>query len=578
MKTRQATHLAIVFAAAIFVRAVLFKYAGIWGDWGFYVYNAELMHEGQTPFVDFIARSPLFMNLYAFVAQYGNQAYVFRLFVLLWWMLTALPVYGIAKSIRGHKAGVATLIVYLLAPFAITYGFWGNTQSLAAFLVAVALYVLVMRQSTPRYAVFGFLIAMAFLSRRSAVVAFAGIGFYQAWEWTRDNTTIQAIAKRTTIALVVFVATLLVGYLWLAQWDVERALALFEIHTLNLFFSSGRGGFPLLGSPPNPDVGRARNVGIPILHDLCQKCGTWTARTFAKTLVAITPVVGILLYYFRDWVNRWFTTRDKQYVVGVLGALGVYGLVVAIQHGFYVRSLAVVSMVLFAVAVQQTDQNPVDVLYHKHMVLLICMLVAFTVGYLYRPRLLHTYYFMDFWPAISILAGVLYHHAIEHTSKLTKVVLAVAVVLALINTSAAAYPIVNVAVDDNSGGWFTVDSVQEYGDDMDARTSPGDEVFASNPSYVALSHADMVRDNSRLYYTLVSYKNTGPGADIYAYLVPRLKNGSIEYVVHTGLIDHLLAFNKSAKLAFESNYCRVNTTGLYNETNATLYEYTNGSC
>jgi len=575
---REPAHVAGVLVAAILVRVILFKQAGVWGDWGFYVYNAELLNEGQMPFVDFIARSPLLMQTYAVVASLGNQAYLFRVYVLFWWLLAAVPLYGIAREIKGHRAGIATLLVYLLTPFGVTYMMWGNTQSLAAFLLVVGLYLLVRKQSVTRYGIFGCLIAMAFLTRRSVVVVLGAIGLYQGWQYLNDDVSLRGGVWRVSAMGSVFLLTLFVGYLWLAQFDLARAGAFYDIHAVNLFFSSGRGGFPLLGTPPNPAIEDATTDGIPIIHDLCQRCGAWTAKTFAKTLVLITPVTGILLYYCRDWVDRWFTTRDIQYVGGILGALALYALVVAIQHGYYVRSLSVIAMGLFAVVVHQTEQAPRELLYGKKMMLLFCVLLAFTAGYLYRARLLHTYYFMDFWPAIAVLAGVLYDHAVTHSGKTIRAVLAVAIVLSLINTSAAAYPITNIVINDNSGEWFTIDSVQEYGDDMDARTQPGDEVLAANPSYVALSHADMVRDNSRLYYTLVSYKDSGPGRDIYEHIIPRMQNGTIQYVIYTGMVEDMLSWNSSAVAAFESNYCPVETDGLYQKTNATLYRYTNESC
>jgi len=577
MNRRHIAHVAGLLALAVAVRAVLFEYAGIWGDWGFYVYNAGVLNEGQMPFVDFIARSPLLMQTYALVSPLGNQAYLFRAFVVAWWLLTALPVYLIAREIQEHRAGIASLCVYLFAPFAVTYGFWGNTQSMAAFLLMTALYVVVRRETYLTYGVFGVLVGMAFLARRSVVVVFGAIALYLLWQWYRSEIDFTAVFWRASMAYTAFALTLAVGYLWLAQWHVGRAMAFYEIHAVNLFFSSGRGGFPLLGTPPNPAVDVATTNKVPVIHSLCQRCGAWTARTFAKTLVLTTPIVGPLLYYCRDWVRRWFTTRDVQYLVGILGALALYAVIVAVQHGFYVRTLAVVAMALFAVFVYQSDRAPTSLLYHKHMVLLLCILLAFSAGYLYRARLLHTYYFMDFLPALSIVSGVLYSHMANHKTAVLRVVLALAVILAVVNTSAAAYPITNLVVNDNSGGWFTVDNVQQYGDDMDARTDGGEEVLAANPSYVALSHATMVGDNARLYYTLISYEDSGPAADIYEYLLPRLRNGSIEYVVYSPLVEEMLYFNQSVARAFDSHYCPVDTDGLYEQTDATLYQY-NASC
>lgn len=578
MNRRHLTHLAAVVIAGILVRAILFKSIGVWGDWGFYVYNAQLLNQGQMPFVDIIARSPLFMQTYALLAPLGNQAYLFRAFVMTWWVLAALPVYGIGREITGHRAGLAAAAVYLLAPFGIVYSAWGNTQSLAAFLAITGLYIVIRKQSLPHYGALGVLLGMAFLSRRSVVVILPAIVLYQAYQWWRTDTTLWRAYWTSSTVAVAFLGTLLVGYLWLAQWNVTRATAFLDIHAVNLFVSSGRGGFPLLNTPPNPAIDTAQENGVPVLSSVCQSCGAWTARTFAKTIMLTTPVVGILFFYCKDWATGVFSERDAQYLIGIMAALGVYAVGVAAAHGYVLRSFGVIGLALFAFVVYKTDTPPRKLLYDQRMMLLMLVLVALMAGYLYRPRVLHAYYFMDFWPAIAALAGVLYAHASKHASRILRVVLAVAVVLAVISSTGAAYPLTNVVIDDNSGDWFTIDSVQEYGDDMNARTAPGEAVLATNPSYVALSHATMVRDNARLYYTVVSYRNTGPGSDIYAHIIPRLRNGSIRYVVRTEILDDMLSWNTSANQAFQANYCPVETDGLYNRTNATLYEYANESC
>jgi len=195
----------------------------------------------------------------------------------------------------------------------------------------------------------------------------------------------------------------------------------------------------------------------------------------------------------------------------------VYAAGVALWHGYYVRTLGVIALVLFAVVAYKTPRVPASVVYKGRIVLVLAVLLGLTAGYLYRARLIHTYYFMDFWPALSIVGGILYVHVVEHAGRVLRVVLAVAVVLSVVSSAGAAYPITNVVVDDNSGGWFTVDSLTEYADDIDNRTEPGDTVFAANPSYVALSDAKMPADDSRLYYTLKSYKTKGPALDRYRF-------------------------------------------------------------
>jgi len=122
---RHALHLGALLALIVAVRYVLFPHVGIWGDAGFYIYDARLINRGLTPYVDFVGRSPLFNYAYAGVAQYaGNTMPVLRVFIAVFWVLCIFPVYYIAREIDGHAAGLAAAATMGLTPFMLVYGYW----------------------------------------------------------------------------------------------------------------------------------------------------------------------------------------------------------------------------------------------------------------------------------------------------------------------------------------------------------------------------------------------------------------------------------------------------------------------
>lgn len=407
MNRRHATHLCLLIAATVAIRALLFKYVGIWGDAGFYIYDARLINQGLTPYVDFIGRSPLFNYGYAYTAAvFGNTMATLRAFIALWWLLSIVPVYYIAREIHGHAAGLAAGAVLALTPFMLVYGYWANTQSLAAFLTVSGLAALVWREDSIGYLLAGVGIGLAFLSRRSVIVIFGAVGFYaiyRAWATAAPrDSLVNGIAT-----IVGFSLPLGLGYLMLANWRPEMALAFAETHGWGLISSSGRGGFPLLTDTERPSVtNRIENGRIPIFNDLCQMCGSWTARTFAKTTLVTTPVIGPMFWYFRDWSDRWFSDALRDYTFGVLLMLAGYAVYSALSAGFYLRPFVAIVLVGFGVLAFQTPAIDRDILYHKHMVLSGLCLIALSAGYLYRNRVLHTYYFSDFMPYLSILVGV----------------------------------------------------------------------------------------------------------------------------------------------------------------------------
>jgi len=133
VRRREAAQLAGVLLIGLVLRAVLVDWVGIWVDHGFYAYDSRLILEGKRPFVDFLGRSPLWLYLYAAVRSVvGYSPTALRAFVMAGWLITALPVYGLAREIGDHTAALVTVGVFWLLPFGVIYGMWANTMSVAA--------------------------------------------------------------------------------------------------------------------------------------------------------------------------------------------------------------------------------------------------------------------------------------------------------------------------------------------------------------------------------------------------------------------------------------------------------------
>lgn len=418
MNRNELTHLVALLGLGVLARAVLFDYVGIWGDFGFYVYDARLILEGNTLFVDMIGRSPLFNYTYAWlVGQVGHAVPLLRIYISTFWLLGALPVYGLARDVYGHRAGLAAGAVLLLSPFALVYGMWANTQSLMALLAITAIYIAATRDGVGWYAIVGVLLGMAFLSRRSVVTIAGGLALWMGYRALRSEKTLPYAFdqefKRGLGVLGGFAVAIFSMYLWLANGHLGMMWKFFDTHAVGLFSSSGRGGFPLISESEPPVTQTLDRNRIPVFNAICQLCGAWTARTFAKTTLVTTPIVGPLFYYGRDISDAVFERVHKQYVGGILSIITLYALSLVIRSGYYTRVLTILSLVLFAIVAFRFSRIKRSILYHQTMVLQLLVLFGLTAGYLYRNRLLHTYYFMDFVPFLSVVSGVLYARAWE---------------------------------------------------------------------------------------------------------------------------------------------------------------------
>jgi len=164
-----------------------------------------------------------------------------------------------------------------------------------------------------------------------------------------------------------------------------------------------------------------------------------------------------------------------------------------------------------------------------------------------------------------------------------RTLLVVTLCLGIVFSTAAAYPLTNIVVDDNKGGWFTTGSAQEYGADLDARVDPGEPVLTGHPTYVASSDkARLLFDMPRMQYYIQMWNDTEEGDEFYRNLTVAIRNVTATYAIRAEMLDQILAHNQTARTAFQRHYCRVENKSvqrLYNQTGGTLYRWSPpGSC
>lgn len=148
------------------------------------------------------------------------------------------------------------------------------------------------------------------------------------------------------------------------------------------------------------------------------------------------------------------------------------------------------------------------------------------------------------------------------------------VLVATITSVFAAYPLTNVALYDNEAGWFTIDNLEDYGDDLDSRVAPGEETFTGHPAYVMNSdNARLWADLPRVQYYAYTFNDTNMGDRFYENLTAAFRDGTIEYAISGTMTRQVLRYNNTAQHTFSNHYCRVETDGLYERTDANLYKW-----
>lgn len=586
MNRRDYAILVSFIAAAFVTRWFFFDKVGVWGDFGFWTYDAQLIHRGETPFIDFLGRSPLSLYLYAGAsALTGEYVHTLRWFATTWYVLTAVPIYLLAKDLGDRRVAVAALTFYLFTPFSIAYGMRASTQSMALFFTMWGIYAIYRSDSTAWIALGGLAIGLGFTARQSVVAVAGGVGLWLLWRDYRDRRSPQSVLARLSAFSAAWVGAVFLVYL-LVMRDLSMAVELFNQQVIGLFITDGRGGYPLIGVDFPVQENKSMENRIPILHDIFPQLNDRGARVFASTIVAASPAFGMLFYYVRDWLQWLYSDRGLQYFGGVMLALAAYAVAASIWSGYYYRSVIIVGLVLIMYFAWRSPPLDRDLLYSRGAVLLLAVCFTLMAGYLFRDRLLANYYFLDFWPFVSILSGLLFVGVWQKITLSRRYALFGILGLLFVTSGAAAHPLANTMLDAENSESFTMDNLEGYQQDINERTEPGEVVFTGHPTYVAGTHAEMPMDDPRIHYRYSAWAHEEgmqwPASKMFYHIKPRLEGGEYEYMILDTMTARILYYaleNDIINPAFLDQYCRVaEVDELYEETGAALYQHQPNKC
>ncbi len=576
MNRRELTHLGLLLAASALIRYALIPHVGVFGDFGFWAYDSRMVLLGKTPYIDFVGRSPLTVySLAATRAVFGMSVYSMRTFVILHWTAAAAVLYGLTRSFRDHRTGLVAVLLATLTPVPLVYGMWLNSQAQAGLLAMLAVAAVWRWPTLQGYALAGGFVGAGLLARRSLLMVAAGIGLWTVWRHYHTEAStgqwLGAVTSRGLAAAVPALTVPLIGYGFVVGFG-PNAIELFRGEVLGVVF--GQGSYPILGvdvPAADADIEAAR---VPILNDLCQLCGAWTARIGFQMLILSMPAAGFFWWYTRDITDHHFTPKDRQYMFGALALLGAYAGYLTFTRGFTMRFLTLIAIAGFAiVAYRLTDGLDRDLLYHPGLVLVVLVAAAVVLAYLYRDRRIHVYYLMDAWPWYSIIGASVATAVYRQAETRTRVIIGGLLALALLVSTLTAAPFVHVTLQDNAVGWFTVNNMAAGHADLEARAGPGGTVFTARPNYVVGTSLWLAGNVSRSYKIGLEYGWSDRLTEyLYGTLREGFREGSIDYVILSNYTGDVLAWDDRTQHLFETRYCRVpGSEWPYNLTNAELY-------
>jgi 4-amino-4-deoxy-L-arabinose transferase-like glycosyltransferase len=526
-------------------------------DTGFYLYDSTMILRGETPFVDYPARSPaLQYTLAGVMAVFGSSLAVARGFMTAVAVLSGIALYFLGREIHSLAAGYTSALIFFLTPAAMTWGMWLKTESVAQ-LVLIVTFLLALRgfdrQPTrpivPLVVGVGF--GLAFLTRMSTLVHLVAFSLFVAYvKLNKSERSILGFTRYLALVGVGMGMTLVGMYLFIAWPSPSLAVEVAKQHVIELIVT---GGSPQVGWTQFTDAGGPLGER-PTAGGLGGRRSKfhWMSGN-AHTLL---PTLMLLLLGARRFPDRLL--------------LPILGLAVFVSGSISVWIGSVILLV-FALVVWHLPELRSGSSSNRSILLLVLVVVLVASAYLYRDAGPYRSYILDFLPYLAVLAGVFVAELVQSIEIRDDVAKLSAVAALLL--IAAVLPFV-VGTSSLFATTPQTETVQDVSQHLESQTEPGDRIFSGDPLYAIEADRRPTADLSRTYWVLDRFPNTSKSLTIKRMLIDSLGTNETPYAVVEFRLRRLIGKQPYVKRVFRACYEPVGYGHEGQSYNVTLYRLT----
>jgi 4-amino-4-deoxy-L-arabinose transferase-like glycosyltransferase len=565
----------LVAGVGILFHSVFFDATTINTDTGYYVYDSLRILWGETPFVDYPGRSPVFQyTLAGVLAVFGQSIVVARSFMVVVSVVLGVGIFYLTRELHSREAGIASALLFYCTPLIMVWGPWLKTEQFAGVLVVGTLLVALRgfdRDPDPKYPlVVGVGFGLAFLSRMVVVAHLLGFGLFVAYYFrTSRDRPIVATVRYGVLGGVGAVGTLAVAYLLIAWPSVSLAWAIARQHVVELFLS---GGQPTIAWVPAAESGeRAARAGAsgsfvtgqmagiigpqpthwllaggdllrdPIVALLGREPVIWITYNLRLLLPASLP---ILVY------SLWLPNRKR---------IPVWFLIVFLSGwflGFWLGVIVLASVLLLwsVSALVSTSRGPSGRSAKPEWMLPAIIASVVLMGYLARNSELYETYFQDVLPFVAVLAGIALvelYRSVDVERHEWQVAVGI-----LLLTTGVVFPFVLFPNDFPTSG-RSVTYTRDVGADIRARTDPDDRVFAASTFQLIEGNRRPLADLSREYWVLRRTPNSTTAEVLRGRILADLGTERVPYALVEHRMRKLLEVDSRIVRVFDACYEKV---------------------
>lgn len=580
--------LPVIITAGILVRILVVDTVAVNYDAGLYLYDAEQILAGRTPIVDYPTRSPLFHYLLALPLALGVDPIITaRAFMIVISVSLGGAVYVAGARLHSKRAGWIAATLFLFSPVTLVWGLWLKTEQAASLVALVAIVLLLSKirdhHLSRRILVgAGGLLGAAFLIRRIVIVHLVLVGVILIYyRWRHAPRPIRTTLSEALTIYSGAIIALAVGYGILAWPSFGMFPEIVRQHFVALFTGGSGTGVAWVDLPSSGPPSATDDAGLfrPLRPPYLDRSVTVAVQTVAIGLPMIVPL-AVVTFALANRLGDHLPVDVADYAGVVLG-LVAFAWFLKLRTLFpFPRSALLLIGVLCGISLLWYLPTPeFDRIWTVNQGAMAFVAIGVAGAYLARDRVVFITYAQDIFPYLAVIAGAalaelsiteFHRYAIRGGVLILLVFAAVGMLFAV-----PFFPAQPGSIPDGETPvtlQIAPSEAREAGNELRARTKPGEAVFTTQPLYAVAADRPVVANFSRKYWILKRRPDAAISGRIRAQISDEITQRKVPYALSEVRTRIIMRRNPQLERTIDAQFCQTTTSRTFQKVGVRVRE------